>query len=252
MRERPRGIELLYGRNAVMEALRGRRSLRRLFVAEGSARQPRVAAIIQAAEKRGLPVQFLPPRDLTEMLPDVNHQGVALEAGPYPYVGFDDLLRQAEGRPILALDHIQDPQNLATLMRTAEAVGVGGLLLPDRRAAGVTPAVVNASAGAVEHLRVALVANLGRALEECQEAGYWVVALEAGPEAQTLFTADLPEPIVLVVGSEGKGISPSLLRRADIQVALPMQGKVESLNAAVAGSIALYELLRRRLTAHGE
>lgn len=252
MRERPRGTELLYGRNAVMEALRGRRSLRRLFVAESSARQPRVAAMIQAAEQRRIPVRLLSQRDLAEMLPDVNHQGVALEAGPYPYVEFDDLLRQAEGRPILALDHIQDPQNLATLMRTAEAVGVGGLLLPDRRAAGVTPAVVNASAGAVEHLCVALVANLGRALEECQEAGYWVVALEAGPEAHTLFTADLPEPTVLVVGSEGKGIAPTLLRRADVQVALPMQGRVESLNAAVAGSIALYELLRRRLAADSD
>ncbi|MDI3340206.1 MAG: 23S rRNA (guanosine(2251)-2'-O)-methyltransferase RlmB [Sphaerobacter sp.] len=249
MPDRARGAELLYGRNAVMEALRGRRSLRRLIVAEGSARQPRIATLIEAAARRRVPVQQVPHADLDRLLPQVNHQGVALEAGPYPYVALDALLRQAEGRPLLALDHIQDPQNLGTLMRTAEAVGAGGLLLPDRRAAGITPAVVNASAGAVEHLRVALVANLGRALEDCQAAGYWLVALEAGPSAQNLFTADVPEPAVLIVGSEGKGIAPSLLRRADLQVALPMLGRVESLNAAVAGSIALYDLLRRRLTA---
>jgi 23S rRNA (guanosine2251-2'-O)-methyltransferase len=130
-------------------------------------------------------------------------------------------------------------------MRTAEAVAVAGVIIPERRAAGITPAVVNASAGAVEHLLVAHVVNLSRALEHLREAGYWLVALEPGPTAQNLFTADIPTPVALLVGSEGKGLAPTLLRQADVQVALPMRGHVSSLNAAVAGSIALYELLRR-------
>lgn len=250
MRARSRGprtsTELLYGRNAVMEALRGRRSLKRLIIAEGGERQRRIAALLNAAAARSVPVTRVPPAALNEMLPHVNHQGVALETGRYPYVDLATLLRQADGRTILALDHLQDPQNLGTLIRTAEAVGAAGLILPERRSAGVTPAVVNASAGAVEHLSVALVTNLGRAVTQAKEAGYWALALEGGEEATNLFTADLPEPALLIVGSEGRGMAPSVLRLADVQIALPMVGKIESLNAAVAGSIALYELFRRR------
>lgn len=242
--ERPRG-ELLYGRNAVIEALRGRRALRRLYVAEGAERQARIDALLAAARERRLSVTRLPGADLDRLLGRANHQGVALEAGPYPYVSLTRLLQAAGGRPILALDHVQDPQNLGTLMRTAEATGAAGLILPERRAAGITPAVVNASAGAVELLNVALAPNLSRAIEQCKADGYWTVGLEVGPAAANLFTADIPSPTVLIVGSEGKGTSPLVLRQADVQVAIPMRGRIASLNAAVAGSIALYELLRR-------
>jgi 23S rRNA (guanosine2251-2'-O)-methyltransferase len=204
-----------------------------------------VQALLERAAAQGLSVRSVARHELDRLLGPVNHQGVALETGAYPYARLDQILLQGTGRPILALDHLQDPQNLATLLRTAEAVGVAGVLLPERRAAGVTPAVVNASAGAVEHLRIAQVVNLARAVDQMREYGYWVIALEPGPAAQSLFETDVPTPALLIVGSEGRGMSPLLLERADLQVALPMRGRVTSLNAAVAGSIALYELLRR-------
>ncbi len=247
-RERAPGIDLLYGRNAVIEAVRaGRRRARRLFVAGDAERQPRVGALLEAARARGVPVTRVTTDDLERMLGPVNHQGVALEASPYPYVSLDALLSEAGGRPILALDHVQDPQNLATLIRTAEASGAAGVVLPERRSAGVTPAVVNASAGAVELLPVALVANLSQALERCKARGYWAVALEAEEPSTDIYRTDIPEPAVLIVGSEGRGIAPLVLEHADLRVRLPMLGRIESLNAAVAGSIALYELLRRRM-----
>ncbi|GBD15812.1 Putative TrmH family tRNA/rRNA methyltransferase [bacterium HR26] len=237
--------EYLYGRNAVHEALHGRRRHRLLLVAEGTERHGRVQELIALAQTRRVEVRLVPRRELDRLLGPVNHQGIALETSSYPYVHLDQILNQGGGRPILVLDHLQDPQNLATLLRTAEAVGVAGVLLPERRAAGVTPAVVNASAGAVEHLRIAQVVNLARAVDQARDCGYWVLALEPGPGAQSLFEADIPTPALLIVGSEGSGMSPVLLKRADLQVALPMRGRVTSLNAAVAGSIALYELLRR-------
>ncbi len=242
-----RDVEVLYGRNAVIEATRGRRQHRRLYVASGADRQDRVAELLNHAHELGLPVSRPHLRDLDRVAGDVNHQGVVLETGGYPYVGLDDVLDQSSQRPILILDHIQDPQNLGTLLRTAEATGVAGVVIPDRRSASITPAVVNASSGAVELLRVARVTNLGRALESCKESGYWIVALEHREDAETLFTSAIPEPTGLLIGSEGKGIGPALVGHCDVMVTIPMVGRIESLNAAVAGSIALYELLRRRL-----
>lgn len=248
MSGRPRGAEILYGRNAVIEALRGRRKLYRLLLAPGVERQPRVAALLREAQRRSIPIQRLAHNQLDELLGSVNHQGIALETSPYPYRDLAAILARVDRGTIVALDHVQDPQNLGTLMRTAEAVGVVGLILPDRRAAAITPAVVNASAGAVEHLSVAPVANLSRAVEECKAAGYWALALEAGEQIPSLYQLTLPEPLVLVIGSEGKGISPGVLRHADLRAQLPMRGAIASLNAAVAGSIALYEILRRQVT----
>ncbi len=239
------GLEYLYGRNAVHEALHGRRRHRLLLVAEGIERHGRIQELVTLAQARRIEVRLVPRRELDRLLGPVNHQGVALETSSYPYVHLDQILNQGGGRPILVLDHLQDPQNLATLLRTAEAVGVAGVVLPERRAAGVTPAVVNASAGAVEYLWIAQVVNLARAVDEARDCGYWVTALEPGPGAHSLFEADIPTPALLIVGSEGRGMSPVLLKRADLQVVLPMHGRVTSLNAAVAGSIALYELLRR-------
>ena len=177
-------------------------------------------------------------------------QGVALEVGGYPYVSLDDILarRDAKLPPlILILDHVQDPQNLGSLFRTAEAMAVDGIVIPERRAAGITPAVVSASAGAVEQLRVARVTNLNRAIDEMKERNYWVAGLDGSP--------DIPEPdakmlsgsLAVVVGSEGEGLSHLTREKCDFLVRLPMHGHVESLNAAVAGSILLY-LIRQ---AHG-
>ncbi|HET7034728.1 MAG TPA: 23S rRNA (guanosine(2251)-2'-O)-methyltransferase RlmB, partial [Thermomicrobiaceae bacterium] len=247
--QRPKTGELLYGRNAVIEGLRGRRTPRSLYLAEGAERQERIANLLAEAQRRRLPVKRLKPPALEQLAPNVNHQGVLLEVGGYPYVQLDELLAGANGRPLVVLDHIQDVQNFGTLIRTADATGAAGLIIPDRRGVSVTPAVVNSSAGAVEHVAVARTPNLARAVDEAKEAGYWVVGLAAEPQAEPIFRADIPTPALLLIGSEGGGIGPSLLKHCDLLVRLPMLGNVESLNAAVAGSVALYELLRRRLEA---
>ncbi len=241
--EQPRP-ELLYGRNAVLEALRGRRRLKRLLLAEGIREDDRIRQIISAAEVRRIPIVRVPRSELDRLTRQVNHQGVALEVGPFPYVDLDDLLRTPG--TLLILDHVQDPQNFGTLLRTAEATGVTGVIIPEDRAVSVTPAVVNASAGAVEHLPVVRVTNLSRAIEALKHAGWWIVALDTGPDAQNLFQADLPTPVALIVGAEGAGISRSVRQRSDIVVQIPMTGRVASLNAATAGSIALYEVFRRQ------
>lgn len=243
--------ELLTGRQSVREALRAnRRRVYRLWLAgdEGDANTGITGEIIALAESRNIPVKAI-RGGLFEKLSEqrINHQGVALETDGYPYVNADAILRSNRGAPLLLLlDHIQDPQNLGTLIRTAEAVGVDGLLLPDRRAAGVTPAVSNASAGAVEHLPVAQVTNLNRTIEELKKNGIWVVGLDSGDDAQPLDKADLAGPLALVVGSEGAGLSRLTRDKCDFIVRLPMVGQVESLNAAVAGSIVLYHVFNQR------
>lgn len=233
------GEELLYGRHAVLEALRaGRRHIRRIFLAEGMERSPILAEITAAARLVGCAVAEAPRQRLDDAAP-ANHQGVIAQAEEYPYVELDALLTATGDRLYLALDHLQDVQNLGTLLRTAEAMGVTGVLLPERRSAAVTPAVVNASAGAVEHLRIALVGNLVQALEGFKESGVWVAGLDAVPEAIPLAKADLSGPLLLVVGAEGAGLSRLVRERCDWLVSIPMIGKVESLNAAIAGSVVL-------------
>jgi 23S rRNA (guanosine2251-2'-O)-methyltransferase len=229
----------------VWEALRGRRTIRRLLLAEGVHEDTRIASMIQLANANRIPIERLPRVDFSDLLGTVNHQGVALDAGSYPYVPLDDIF--ATSGTILALDHIQDPQNFGTLLRAAEAAGVAGVLIPADRAVGVTPAVVNASAGAVEHLKIAQIPNLPRALDLAKQAGWWVAGLATGDDSQDLFAlTDLPTPLVLVVGSEGSGITPNVRKRCDLLLTLPMAGQVSSLNAATAGAIALYDLFRRQ------
>lgn len=243
-------LEVLYGRNAVHEALRaGRRRCEGLLLAEGMRESSTVAAILRLATERSVPVQQLNRRQLDGLGP-VNHQGIAAQMEAYPYVEVDAMLdlarRRAEPPLLLLLDCLQDPQNLGTLLRTAEVVGVHGVAIPRHRAAEITPAVSNASAGAVEHLLVAQVTNLVRTMEGLKEEGVWVVGLENLAEAQDYYRADLNMPLALVVGSEGHGLSRLVRERCDLWIRLPMRGRVDSLNAAVAGSIALYEIWRQR------
>lgn len=233
-------MEFIYGRRAVLETLRaGRRSVRRVLLAQGVKQQADIIGeIMAAARERGCPV-VESPRQAFDVAGDVNHQGVMAEAAPYPYVDLEDLLSVPGERLYLALDHLQDVQNLGTLLRTAEAMAVTGVILPERRAAGITPAVVNASSGAVEHLRVALVANLVQALERLKQSGVWVVGLDAAPGAVSLPGADLSGALALVVGAEGEGLSRLVRQTCDWLLAIPMHGRIASLNAAVAGSIIL-------------
>jgi 23S rRNA (guanosine2251-2'-O)-methyltransferase len=242
-------MELLYGRHAVLEALRaGRRRVQRIYLGEGAQQTGIVAEIVAAAQQRGCPVTPA-SRQLLDRAGPVNHQGVVAEAGPYPYATLDALM-PAPGvgdQLYLALDHLQDVQNLGTLLRTAETMAVNGVLLPDRRAASITPAVVNASAGAVEHLRIAEIGNLVQTLERLKEAGVWVVGLDAGSHAVPLAQADLRGPLVLVVGAEGAGLGRLVRQHCDWLLAIPMYGRVASLNAAVAGSIALVAAQQARV-----
>lgn len=242
--------ELLYGRHAVMEALAARRRhVRRIYVAEGVERSAILTRIVSTAQLIGCPVLEVPRQRLDEAAP-ANHQGVVAQADAYPYVELDDLLAppgEGQDAPLyLALDHLQDVQNLGVLLRTAEAVKVTGVILPGRRSAGVTPAVVNASAGAVEHLKIALVGNLVQALATLKDEGVWVVGLDAAPQATPLAEARLTGSLALVVGAEGEGLSRLARERCDWLVAIPMLGKVDSLNAAVAGSVVLVQARQAR------
>lgn len=240
--------EFIYSRNAVYETLRAkRRQVFRLQIADSAQGKGRLSQIVRMAEERKIPILRAPRTALDKV--HINHQGVILEASGYPYAGLQDILDLAakRGEPlfVLVLDTLQDPQNLGTLLRTAEAVGVHGVLLPLARTADVTPAVVNASSGASEHMLVAQ-ANLHQAIRELKDAGAWIVGLEGEPgsgkqeQAQTVEKTRLDGPLGLVVGSEGEGMRPLVRQSCDILMSLPMVGQVESLNAAVAGSVALY------------
>ena len=239
-----RGEDLLYGRNAVLEALRGRRQSGRLLIAEGVRDDERILALRESAATKEIPIDHPPKALLDELTRGANHQGVALEASTYPYVSLDEL--EAATGTVLVLDHLQDPQNVGTLLRAAEAAGVAGVIMANNRAVEVTPAVVNASAGAVEHLRITQVANLAHMTDTLKELGWWIVGLHTGPEVADLYATDLPSPVALIVGAEGTGLSQLLRQRCDLLVALPMLGKVASLNAATAGAIALFDIVRRQ------
>lgn len=178
------------------------------------------------------------------MTTNANHQGVVLDPADYPYADLEDLIET--GRTLLILDHVQDPQNFGSLIRAGDAVSVGGVILPQDRSVSVTPSVVNASAGAVEHVPVALVANLNRAIEKLIESGYWIAGLAGDDGSVDIFDTDLPEPIALIVGSEGKGMSQSVRAKSQLLLRLPMSGHVDSLNAATAGTVALYEIVRQQ------
>jgi 23S rRNA (guanosine2251-2'-O)-methyltransferase len=234
--------EFIYSRNAVYETLRARRrDVFRLEVAQGAQEKGRLQEILQMASQRHIPVLKAPRTGMDKIHPA--HQGVILEASGYPYSNLADILELAaqRGEPpfILILDTLNDPQNFGSLLRTAEAVGVHGVILPLARSVAVTPAVVNASSGASEHLLVAQM-NLSQAIDELRDANVWTVGLDEGPESKDPSEVRLDGGLALVVGSEGEGIRPLVRSKCDFLLRLPMQGRIESLNAAVAGSVTLY------------
>lgn len=246
--------ELLYGRHVVLEALRARRRhIFRLWL-EGESEAKAtgiVAEILEEANERSIPVRFIKGGLFDKLKNErVNTQGVALETGDFVYTNVEDCLKLAKRREeppfLLILDHVQDPQNFGTLIRTAEAMGVHGVIIPDRRAVHVTAAVSNASSGAVEHLAVVKVVNINRTIDELKAENIWVAGLDGAPETPTLEKANLSGAIALVVGSEGEGLSHLTREKCDFLVRIPMIGNVDSLNAAVAGSIVLYQVRRSR------
>ena len=239
-------MDLLYGRNAVREALRASRRIHRVLIAEGT---HGLDEHVAAARERRIPVQY-GPRQTLDQWAGAHHQGIAAEADPFPYVTLDRVLEigTERGEPalVLVLDSLQDPQNFGTLLRTAQACGVHGVLIPEHRAVGVTPGVSNASAGAVEHLAVARVTNLARALRSVKDHGVWVYGL-AAEASDPYWQVDLRGPVALVVGSEGHGLSRLVRETCDGVITIPMTPHaVESLNAAVAGSLVVYDAFRQR------
>lgn len=234
--------EWIYGRNPVYEVLRsGRRQVSRLLIAEGVQEKGRLVNILDLCREEKVPIEQVPRAQLDRIQP--GNQGLLLETSGYPYVSLLDILelsrQRTESPLILILDTLQDPQNLGALLRTAEVVGVHGILLPFRRTATVTPAVVNASSGASEHLLVTQ-ANLSQAITTLKEHDVWVIGFDSGLDAQLVERNVLNGSLALVIGAEGEGMRPLVRKSCDQVLRLPMRGRIESLNAAVAGSIALY------------
>lgn len=241
--------EYIWGRNPVAETLHAGRRVKRILLADGQHEAPTLAAIIQEAQHRNIPVETVPRARLDQLSRGAVHQGCLAQVEERKYVSVDDILAHAkrlQQEPfLLLLDAIQDVNNLGSLLRTAEAAGIHGVIIPLHRAAEINATVVKSAAGATEHLLIAQETNLTRTIEYLKKQQIWVVGL-AG-EAQTLYTqADLTGPLALVVGNEGKGISRLVREHCDLLIKLPMYGHINSLNAAVAGSIALYEALRQR------
>lgn len=240
--------EWIIGRNPIYEVLRaGRRQAFQIQVAEKTKKKDRLADLLRLSAERKIAVKQVPRHDLDPH--GKRHQGIALECSGYPYSALSNILTRAQKRHepplILILDTLQDPQNLGTLLRTAEVVGVHGVLLPHRHTATVTPAVVSASSGASEHLLIAQT-NLAQAIQQLKEQGVWVIGLENSPEAGLPNQTRLDGPVALVVGNENQGMRKLVRESCDLLLRFPMRGKVDSLNAAAAGSVALYLVWQAR------
>ncbi|HEX8996196.1 MAG TPA: 23S rRNA (guanosine(2251)-2'-O)-methyltransferase RlmB [Ktedonobacterales bacterium] len=240
--------EYVWGRYPVLEALRSRRRVHRILIAQGP-RDSGMSQLLDQARRVGVPVEPTPRRRLDDLAKNANHQGVVALVAPREYAEVEDILARAkdlgEDALILVLDAIQDVHNLGSLIRTAEAVGAHGVIIPEHRAAGLTPVVDKTSAGAVEFLPVAQVTNITRTLDDLKKRGLWCIGLDG--DAKTRYDqANLKGPIALVVGNEGKGISRLVREHCDLLINLPMRGHVASINAAIAGSVALYEIWRQR------
>jgi 23S rRNA (guanosine2251-2'-O)-methyltransferase len=235
---------ILYGRNPVREALRGRRAaaVRDIWATPGAAGEPWL---------EGVPVRTLAAEEIERRCGSAAHQGVCAEAGPYRYASAEELLAH-ENPLIVALDQVQDPQNLGSICRTAECVGAAGVVIPERRSAEVTPAACKASAGAVEHLPVARVRNMADFLGEARGAGCWCygASVADGSAQRTVVPYDAPDyagsGVVLVLGSEGSGLRPRVAGGCDALISLPLAGRVESLGVSAAAAALLYEILQRR------
>lgn len=234
--------EFIYSRNAVYEVLRAkRRDVFEIQIAEGAQEKGKISGIIESAVQRKIKVVRVPRGKLDRI--HENHQGVVAEVSAYPYSNVVDILDRASQKSeqpfVLILDSLQDPQNFGTLLRTAEAVGVHGIIIPLARTVEVTPSVANASSGASEHMLIAQ-ANLAQAMDALKTADVWMVGLDQAGVKMEAGSRHLRGALGLVVGSEGEGLRELTRKKCDIVMKLPMQGEIESLNAAVAGSVALY------------
>ncbi|WP_373231632.1 23S rRNA (guanosine(2251)-2'-O)-methyltransferase RlmB [Cohnella sp.] len=240
--------EYLAGKHPVLEAMKAGRSLNKIFLSN-QAQRHLVQPIMEEAKARGIVVQQVDKRKLDQLVPDLQHQGVVAQAAAVAYAEVDDLLALAaeRGEPplIVLLDEVEDPHNLGSVLRTADCTGVHGVIVPKRRSAGLTAVVAKTSAGAVEYVRVARVANLVQTMEKLKAAGLWIAGADAGAK-DGFYETNLTGPLAIVIGNEGQGLSRLVRERCDFILSLPMVGKINSLNASVAAGVILYEVVRQR------
>jgi 23S rRNA (guanosine2251-2'-O)-methyltransferase len=238
----------LTGFHAVEEALNANRGLDRIVIASGR-HGDRIEQIVQLAKRHGVPIRFDDRQNIDRLTGTREHQGIAALAAAKPAVALEDLLRVRTGQGLLILlDSIEDPHNVGAIVRTSLAAGANGVVIPERRAAGLTDVVERASAGALAHLPIARVTNLVRAMEEMKEAGYWLVGLDERAD-QSYTSVDLKSSVGIVLGSEGEGLHELTRKRCDFLVSLPTSGPVRSLNVSVAAGVMLFEVVRQRAQA---
>ena len=249
----PEREDVLGGRNAVLEALKAGRGINRILTVPGG-REKDLAPLLSLAAERGVPVRPASRQKLDEIAPGLRHQGVLAYVAPVAYASLEDILARAEaqGEPplLLLLDGIEDPHNVGALLRTADAAGVHGVLLPERRSCALTATVAKTSAGAVEYVPVARIGNTVQEMKRLKERGLWLVGADMAGEMES-FAADMTGPLVIVIGSEGRGLGRLVKETCDFLVRIPMQGRINSLNASVAGALLMYEARRQRCMGKG-
>ncbi|CFX04080.1 Alpha/beta knot methyltransferases [Syntrophomonas zehnderi OL-4] len=240
--------EKLAGVNSIMEALRGGRRVHKIYIQEGRGGK-RIGELLSLAAKRGVFCQYVEKNQLDRMYTQGNHQGVVAQVDVYEYSTLEEILEYAamrgEAALVLLLDGIEDPQNLGSIIRSAECAGVHGIVIPRHNASAITPAVARASAGAVEHMRIAMETNLVTSIKRLKDYGLWIVAADM-EDSQDYFRAAIPSPTAVVIGGEGKGIRRLVKEKCDLVVKIPMRGALNSLNASVAAALLIYEILRQR------
>lgn len=237
----------IFGRNPVMEALKSNRTINKIWLAKGE-QKGSVREIVALAKEKRITVQIVERSKLDKMFPHENHQGVAASVASADYVAWQDIVdaaRQKGEDPLLViLDELEDPHNLGAILRSVDAVGAHGVIIPKRRAVPLTDGVAKASAGAIEHVPVARVSNLVQVIEELKKQGIWIAGADL--HGEYMHKQDLTGPLAIVVGSEGKGLGKLVRESCDYVVSIPMQGKINSLNASVATGVLLYEVYRQR------
>jgi 23S rRNA (guanosine2251-2'-O)-methyltransferase len=240
--------EYLAGKHPILEAMKAGRSINKIFMSN-QAQRNLVQPIIDEAKARGIVVQQVDKSKLDRLVPDLQHQGVVAQAAAVAYAEVEDMLARAAARGetplIVLLDELEDPHNLGSILRSADCTGVHGVIIPKRRSAGLTAVVAKTSAGAVEYVPVARVANLVQTMEKLKAAGLWIAGADGGAK-EGFYETNLTGPLAIVIGNEGQGLSRLVRERCDFILSLPMVGQINSLNASVATGIILYEVVRQR------
>ena len=241
--------EIIAGRNSVFEALKSKRPINKIYIKMGL-QGGSLGKIVAEAQKSTVLIEYVQPEKLDRLAPGIRHQGIVALASPIAFSSLEDILKRVEDRNempfLLLLDELQDPQNVGALVRSADAAGVHGVLLPKRRSCPLNMVVAKISAGAVNYVPVVQIGNIVQTLRSLKEQGFWVVGADMDGES-LYFEADLDRPIILVIGAEGKGLGRLVKEICDMLVRIPMQGGVNSLNASAAGAILMYEVVRQRM-----